>query len=97
MKKLFISQPMNGKSSEEIADTKCKALADAQNIAGEELELINSFVSSYSDDPICGIAKCIELLSQADVVYFTEGWKQARGCRIEHVIAVEYELTILND
>lgn len=26
----------------------------------------------------------------ADVVYFAPGWKEARGCRIEHECAKEY-------
>ena len=36
------------------------------------------------------LGKSLELLAQADVVYFAPGWADARGCRIEHLCAVEY-------
>ena len=36
------------------------------------------------------LAKSIELLDQADMVYFAKGWESARGCKIEHLVAHEY-------
>lgn len=42
--------------------------------------------------PLWFIGKSIELLSSADLVYFSKGWENARGCRIEHACAVEYML-----
>lgn len=97
MKRLFISQPMKDLSMDYIVEVRNKAFADAQCIAGEELELINSFLTGYTDEPMVGMSKCIEILSTADVVYFVDGWKRARGCRIEHAVAVEYDMTILSD
>ena len=40
-------------------------------------------------------AESLELLSTADLVYFAKGWEEARGCRIEHMCAVQYELQII--
>lgn len=40
--------------------------------------------------PLWFLGKSLELLAQADVVYFAPGWADARGCRIEHLCAVEY-------
>ena len=41
------------------------------------------------------LGKSIELLAQADVVYFCDGWEYARGCKIEHDAAVAYGLDVI--
>ena len=43
MKKLFISQPMNGKSDEQILKEREEAVREAKIVCGEEVELIDSF------------------------------------------------------
>lgn len=42
--------------------------------------------------PLCFLAKSIEKMSHCDVVYFCDGWEDARGCRIEHEVAENYGL-----
>ena len=61
-------------------------------VCGEEVELIDSFFQSAPADarPLWFLGKSLELLSTADVAYFAPGWKDARGCKIEHLCAVEY-------
>lgn len=92
MKKLFISQPMRGKSDEEILAEREKAIKVAQELVGEPVEVIDSFFQSAPADarPLWFLGKSLELLSTADVAYFADGWQDARGCRIEHECAVEY-------
>ena len=92
MKKLFISQPMRGKSDEEILAEREKAIKAAQELVGEPVEVIDSFFQSAPADarPLWFLGKSLELLSTADVAYFADGWQDARGCRIEHECAVEY-------
>lgn len=92
MKKLFISQPMNGKTDEEILAEREKAIAEAQKMVGEPVEVIDSFFQSAPVDarPLWFLGKSLELLSTADVAYFAAGWQDARGCKIEHTCAVEY-------
>ena len=34
-------------------------------------------------------------MSDCEAVYFCDGWKHARGCRIEHMLAEEYGLNII--
>lgn len=46
--------------------------------------------------PLWYIGKSLELMSTADIVYFTEGWERYRGCRIEHLAAYEYNIKIMN-
>ena len=92
MKKLFISQPMKGKSDEEILAEREKAIAKAQAMLGEPVEVIDSFFQSAPADarPLWFLGKSLELLSTADVAYFVTGWQDARGCRIEYTCAAEY-------
>lgn len=35
------------------------------------------------------------LLATADVAYFASGWKNARGCKIEHICAEQYGIKIV--
>lgn len=92
MKKLFISQPMNGKSDEEIKKERQEALLHVAEACGEEVELIDSFFENapHNARPLWFLGKSLELLSTADVAYFVSGWENARGCRIEHECAVQY-------
>lgn len=41
------------------------------------------------------LGRAILKLSEADLVVFTPGWEAARGCRIEHTIAQDYDLKIM--
>ena len=92
MKKLFISQPMKGKADEEILEERQKAIKSAEKMVGEPVEVIDSFFQNAPADakPLWFIGKSLELLAGADVAYFSEGWQEAIGCRIEHTCAVEY-------
>jgi hypothetical protein len=92
MKKLFISQPMRGKSDEEILIERDQAIAKAKEIINDDVEVLETFFDDFDSDakPLEYLARSIEYLAKADVVYFVGGWNEARGCKIEHQCAVEY-------
>lgn len=94
MKKLFISQPMRGKTDEEILAERKKAIETAEKVVGEPVEVIDSFFEKAPANakPLWFLGKSLELLSDADVAYFAPGWEDARGCKIEHTCAVEYNI-----
>jgi hypothetical protein len=94
MKKLFISQPMRGKTDEEILAVRKKAIESAEKLIDEPVEVIDSFfrAAPANAKPLWFLGKSLELLATADVVYFAEGWNETRGCRIEHICAVEYNI-----
>lgn len=50
MKKLFISQPMRGKTDEEILAVREKAIKSAEEMIGEPVEVIDSFFQSAPAD-----------------------------------------------
>lgn len=99
MKKLFISQPMRGKTDEEILQEREKAIASAERHLGEKVEVIDSFFQNAPAEakPLWFLGKSLELLSTADVAYFAPGWEEARGCRIENTCAIEYGITVIED
>ena len=97
MKRLFISQPMRGKMDEEILSVRQKAIESAERHLGEKVEVIDSFFRDAPVDanPLWYLAKSLELLSTADVVYFAKDWENARGCRIENTCAIEYGIELV--
>lgn len=99
MKKLFVSQPMKDKSNDEILAEREKAINKAEEILGEQVEVIDSFFQSAPADarPLWFLGKSLELLSTADAAYFADGWTEARGCRVEHLCALEYGIDIIHD
>lgn len=100
-KKLFISQPMNGKTEDEILAVRKKAIESAKAMLGEDVKVIESFFEDYNPDkgcvPLKYLAKSLELLADADVAYFAKGWESARGCRIENQCAIEYGIDTIED
>ena len=104
MKKAMLSQPMAGKSKEEIVETRERAI---KVLEGMGYEIINTlftdeWYSSESMDrrgvvnrPLCFLAKSLENMSLCHVAYFCKGWEDARGCRIEHDAAKAYGLEIV--
>lgn len=96
--RLFISQPMRGKSDEEIEREREDLIAIAKAVYAErgEVEVIDSFfkggldVPAGAKAPLYYLSKSLELLATADVAIFAEDWREARGCRIEHECADGY-------
>ncbi len=99
MKKLFISQPMKGKTDEDILAARKRAVESAEKELGEPVEVIDSFFQNAPAEarPLWFLGKSLELLSTADIAYFAKGWEAARGCKIEHECAVEYGITVIED
>ena len=102
MKKLFISQPMRGLTDEEILRAREEIRFRAEQVVGEPLELIDSFVEEYPGEinksiPVWYLGKSIQFLSQADIAYFGGEWRNARGCGIEHEVADKYGIKIIEE
>ena len=97
MKKLFISQPMKGKTNSEILAERKEAERLAKNALHEDVEIIDSFFKDAPADanPLWFLGEALKLLSEADAAYFAEGWETARGCKIEHTCAQEYGIHII--
>ena len=95
--KIFISQYMGGRSNEEILKER---LPVEKMLKTKGYEIIDSIIEELPPENISNIAtwyiaKSLELLSQADVIYFMKGWQQGSGCKIERQVAEEYGIDIL--
>lgn len=86
--KLMISQPMRGKTNEQIMEERTQVI---KMLEAEGHEVINTlFDLSKGKTPVHYLAKSIEAMADVDGVVFMPGWQQARGCRIEYQVASEY-------
>ena len=99
MKKVFISQPMKGRTNEEIFKEREEAIEIVKGIVKDDVEVIDSFFKGAPVDakPMWFLGKSIELLSTADVAYFCNGWENARGCKIERECAEQYGIETIID
>lgn len=102
--KAMLSQPMAGKTEEEIVATREKAVAA---LKAKGYEIVNTLFTDewYSSEkmkergvvqiPLCFLAKSLENMSLCHAAYFCKGWEQARGCRLEHDAAITYGLNVI--
>ena len=96
MKKLFISQPMKGKTDEEILAVREAAVAEAEKMFGEPVQILDSFFQGAPAEnrPLWYLGKSLQVLAEADIAFFAKGWEDARGCRMEHLCATEYGIPV---
>ena len=102
--KAMLSQPMAGKTNEEIVATREKAI---KALTSKGYEVVNTLFTDewYNHEtmekrgvvqiPLCFLAKSLENMSLCHAAYFCKGWENARGCRIEHEAAKAYGLEII--
>lgn len=103
-RKAMLSQPMAGKSEQEIAATRDAAI---KTLEAAGYEIVNTLFTDewYSNEqmvergvvqiPLCFLAKSLENMSLCHAAYFCKGWESARGCKLEHDAAVAYGLEII--
>ena len=86
--KVMISQPMMGKSTKQIKEERVNLI---QMLESEGHQIIDTVLDiSEVLSPVYYLGESIKKMSEADAVVFMPGWENARGCRIEHEIALEY-------
>lgn len=90
MEKIMISQPMKGKTNEQIKEERKVLVSELEKEGYEVLDTVFDTAPKNVDEAVWYLSKSIEYLAQADVVFFMKDWQYARGCKIEHEVAVEY-------
>ena len=99
MRRLFVSQPMRGKTQEEIIERRNKAVEELQLKLNEEFEVVDNYFTE--DEPkdvknsgVYWLGKSLELLSKCDLALFVDNWWEYRGCRIELQVCGNYGMEI---
>lgn len=109
-KNIFISQPMTGKSEEEILATRQKEIDKIHQLFdadGVEINIIASYIDDatrkhfkehVSDDinwDIFWLSQSLERLAMADIIWLCDGWEYSNGCNIELECATRYGVGIM--
>ena len=110
-KNIFISQPMTGKSEEEILATRQKEIDKIHQLFdadGVEINIIASYIDDatrnhfqkYVSDninwDIFWLSQSLERLAMADMIWLCDGWEHSKGCTIELKCAIQYGLDVGN-
>lgn len=97
---VFISQPMNGKSNELIRAEHEKWADKLKDLSKEELNILDTVFDGFDPEDETTPLKCLGLslymMADADVVVFTPGWSNSRGCNIEYHAAKAYKKKIVD-
>lgn len=98
----MISQPMGGKTDQEILEAReraANALLEMGYVVANTLFsdewAKNAGIGDDANRPLWFLAKSLEVMSRCNAVYFCKGWEKARGCDIEHDAAVLYGLKVI--
>jgi hypothetical protein len=101
MKKVFISQPMNGLSELQIKKDRERAIKCLYNVGykPDEITIIDTYIEENAPDNVNSglwyLVKSLELLLDADIAVFAKGWENAKGCQIEFQCAKEYGISYI--
>jgi len=90
--RVMISQPMRGKTNEQIRLEREEVVKQLEKEGHEVVDtIIDDFIEGEGDNyAIRCLAKSIEFLASVDALVLMPGWNDARGCMIENRIALEY-------
>lgn len=100
MNTVFISLPMNGYSNENIEQRKQQII---EKLGPEFVDIAMvspvymHYTNSGTNEALSWLGASIMQMANANYVYFAPGWENARGCRIEHECAVQYDMPILTE
>ena len=98
---VFISQPMNGKTDEEIKMDRNAAIRSIRlrypRAICPKTYIVTEPSAKVVNDGVWYLVKSLEILSECDAIYMVKGWENARGCRIERDVALEYGVMVIDD
>lgn len=89
--RIMISQPMNGKITEQIRKERAELVKKLEKEGNEVVDTIFAEESPKDcDAAIYYLSKSIEAIGKVDGLVFMKGWENARGCKIENQVALAY-------
>lgn len=88
--KLMISQPMRGKTNEQIREERAELIKQLEAEGHEVVDTVFENAPADEDIAIYMLSQSIRYIGKVDGVVFMSGWENARGCRIEYQVATSY-------
>lgn len=97
--KVMISQPMKNREEDDILAERKVIIEKFKNM---HIEVIDTFYTEdiseeCNNDGVYLLGKSIQDMAKVDALFMCEGWRAARGCRIERQVAQDYGIKILYD
>ena len=89
-KKIFISQPMKGKSETTIRKEREFVISEITRLGGTVIDSVIQGYEKYTAAQCIG--KSIVMMAEADLVLFFPGYEEARGCKVEMSVCKEYDI-----
>ena len=95
--KVFISQPITGKSTAEIMATR-KNITTKVKSKYPDATIINSVMLGGNDtNDIKYLGITISLMADADIIVFVNDISNSKGCQVEYYVASLYDKKIINE
>lgn len=101
--KIFISMGMKSKSTEQVRQEMNKVFVEIQKDL-PNVVLIDSVIDNADKEiaikgnsiSIWYLGKSLELMSEANLVFFINDWENYKGCKIERMVAEKYGKLCVN-
>lgn len=94
--KIFISQPMRGRSQEDILRDRAKIKEYAVKRFGNDVVFLDQHLDfSGTVSPLKALGEAIKVLADADLFILSPGSKESRGGQIELQCAVRYGIPLV--
>lgn len=92
--KIFISQPMRGKTDAEILAERERAIKAAKTKWGAGVEVLESFFQDapVGAEPLWFLGESLKVMADADAVILCPNWRLTRGCIVEAAAANRYNI-----
>ena len=88
--KLMISQPMRGKTNEQIRAERAELILKLEAEGHEVVDTVFENAPADEDVAIYMLSQSIRYIGKVDGIVFMKGWENARGCKIEYYVAQYY-------
>lgn len=98
MKQLFVSQPYGDRSKEDILEERAQIVAWVEQILGVKFEPMRQYerITPEGAPRFYHLSQDLLLMGEADLIAFAPDWKSAGGCQIEHALATQYKLPMID-
>ena len=98
MVKVFISQPMTDRDLEEIQLERDSIISDLKS-KGYEISdtVVIGNVPDCQYQSVHYLSDAFRYIAHSDAIYFAGGWKESKGCTVEHFTAMLYNIPIIHE